>query len=175
MKVATPPEIVPVPSVVVSSLKVTVPVGGIGPAVCDTAAVKVTDCPNVLGLAEDVRAVVVVACSTTCVNGAALEPAKLPLPSKTAVTACDPAVICSVVITLWRAGLKVKSRSLPTVKWSVPVGVAPLADVSVTVKDTDCPTMLGLGEDVIVTVVATILTVWASAVDVEPLKLLSPP
>ena len=59
-KVAMPPAIVPVPSVVEPSLKVTVPV--MVPAVAEeTVALKVTDCPAVEGFTEEDSAVLVVA------------------------------------------------------------------------------------------------------------------
>ena len=64
--VATPPDSVPVPRVAVPSLNVTVPVGVPVPEV--TVAVNVTDCPNVLGFADDVSAVVVHAALTVCVT-----------------------------------------------------------------------------------------------------------
>lgn len=53
LKVATPPDIVVVPSVELPSLKVTETVGA--PAVEVTVAVIVTVCPKVEGLLEDVR------------------------------------------------------------------------------------------------------------------------
>ena len=46
-----------VASVVDPSLNVTVPVGVPEPPDFATVAVKVTDCPNVLGLSEDVSAI----------------------------------------------------------------------------------------------------------------------
>src|SRR5713226_4414492 len=53
---------VPVPSAVDPSLKVTVPVAVLPPAVLgETVAVKVTDWPNTEGLAPEVTVVVVVA------------------------------------------------------------------------------------------------------------------
>src|SRR5258708_4812485 len=58
VNVATPlPLSVPLPSAVAPSLNVTVPVG-LAPV---TVAVKVTACPKLLGLADDVSAVVVAA------------------------------------------------------------------------------------------------------------------
>src|SRR5262249_23701308 len=62
VNVATPdPFRVPVPSVVVPSLKVTVPVGVAVVPDGVTVAVNVTDCPNEEGFALDARAVVVAA------------------------------------------------------------------------------------------------------------------
>ena len=48
-----------VPSVVLPSLKVTVPVGVLEPVAWEIAAVKVTDAPEIAGLGEAVTAVVV--------------------------------------------------------------------------------------------------------------------
>ena len=58
VKVATPPLMVEAPSVIVPSLKVTVPVGV--PVVDElTVAVNVTACPTLEGFAEDIRTVLV--------------------------------------------------------------------------------------------------------------------
>jgi hypothetical protein len=65
VKVATPPLRVPVPSVVAPFLKVTVPFGA-GPVDGVTVAVNLTDCPEVDGLTEEVRVVVVGEGFTTC-------------------------------------------------------------------------------------------------------------
>ncbi len=75
---ATPPESVPGPKVAGPSLKVTVPVGV--PPDDDTVAVNVTDCPTVLGLAEDETLVVLPALLTVCVTPADVEVEKLLLP-----------------------------------------------------------------------------------------------
>ena len=59
-KVATPPLNVFVASELVPSLKVTVPVGVPAPAPdALTLAVNTTDCPNTVGLVEEVNVVVV--------------------------------------------------------------------------------------------------------------------
>ena len=63
-KVATPAVSVPVPSTAAPSLKVTVPLG-VPVAVLLTVAVKVTDCPTLEGLGDEVNAVVVVFRFTT--------------------------------------------------------------------------------------------------------------
>src|SRR5438552_2974765 len=66
LNVACPPLSVPVPSVVVPSLNVTVPVGVPAPPPLGlTVAVKVTDCPNAEGLADEVIVVVVATEVTT--------------------------------------------------------------------------------------------------------------
>jgi hypothetical protein len=63
-KLAPPPLSVPVPSVVLPSLKVTVPVAAEG----ETVAVKVTEEPNVDGFAEEASATVVLALFTVWVR-----------------------------------------------------------------------------------------------------------
>ena len=63
-KVATPAVTVPVPSAVAPSLNVTVPVMVPVPPLV-TVAVKVTDCPTLEGLGDEVNAVVVVFRFTT--------------------------------------------------------------------------------------------------------------
>ena len=69
----------PVPSVVVPSLKVTVPVGD--PVKAGViVAVKVTACPLVDGFSEEVTLIVVVAFFTVCVNAAEVLARKLALP-----------------------------------------------------------------------------------------------
>lgn len=70
---------VPVPSTVVLSMKVTVPLG-IPPAEGVTVAVKVTDWPNVEGFREELTAVVVAALFTVCVNAGDVLPAKFVSP-----------------------------------------------------------------------------------------------
>jgi hypothetical protein len=62
--VAVPPLRVPVPSVVLPSLNVTVPVAAEGV----TVAVNVTDTPYADGFADDATPVVVDALLTVCVN-----------------------------------------------------------------------------------------------------------
>jgi hypothetical protein len=57
VKVATPPDKLPLPSTVAPSLNVTDPVGVPPPPV--TVAVKVTAWPNVLGLSDEISDVVV--------------------------------------------------------------------------------------------------------------------
>jgi hypothetical protein len=65
LKVATPePLRVPVPSVVVPSMKVTVPVGVPVPVVGVTVAVNVTDWPNTLGFVLEVSVVEVASFTT---------------------------------------------------------------------------------------------------------------
>ena len=78
-KVATPlPLRLPVPSVVMPSRKVTVPVG-VPPPVPVTVELNVTDCPLTDGLSDDVT-VVVVGFSTTCVSARDVLPEKFESP-----------------------------------------------------------------------------------------------
>ena len=63
--VATPPLKMPVPSVVVPSLKTTLPVGVPLPDVRVTVAVNVTLWPKTLGLVPEARTVVVPVVTTT--------------------------------------------------------------------------------------------------------------
>ena len=62
-KVATLPEVVPVPRTVAPSLKVTVPPFG---TPGETVAVKVTDWPKTVGLTDEVTVAVVSALFTVC-------------------------------------------------------------------------------------------------------------
>ena len=58
----------------------------------------------------------------------------------------------------------------------MPLGVPdPLVGVTVAVKVTACPTVLGFGDEDSAVVVATWPTVCVSAGEVLPVKLLSPP
>ena len=66
---------------------------------------------------------------------------------------------------------------VPSPTLTVPVGVpvpGALAE-TVAVNVTACPTLAGSAEEVTVVVVGSLLTVWLSAVEELPLKLVSPP
>jgi len=84
VNVAVPPDSVPVPSVVVPSRNVTVPVGVPVPGgTTATVAVKVTDCPKTGGLADEATVVVVLALAgglTVWVNAALVLVLKLVSP-----------------------------------------------------------------------------------------------
>jgi hypothetical protein len=81
MNVAWPEMRVFVPIGVAPSLKVTVPVGMPVPgAVAITVAVKVTACPKIEGLTDELTAVVVLALLTVCVKLDELLALKLPSP-----------------------------------------------------------------------------------------------
>jgi hypothetical protein len=78
-KVATPlPFTTPVPREVVPSRNVTVPVG-VPPAVLETVAVNVTDCPPRDGLSDD-PSTVALGLSTTCVTAVDVLVAKFESP-----------------------------------------------------------------------------------------------
>jgi hypothetical protein len=62
------------------------PVDGVG----NTVAVNVTELPNVDGLAEEESVVVVLAWSTTCVNGVDVLDASFVSPEYAAVMVCAP-------------------------------------------------------------------------------------
>jgi hypothetical protein len=90
-KDATPPLSVPVPSVVMPSLKVTVPDGLPAPGLLTvTVAVNVTDCPNFDGFALEVSVVDVSALFTTWLTAELVLPLKLVSPPYTAVIECEP-------------------------------------------------------------------------------------
>jgi len=73
---------VQLPMFVAPSRKLTAPVGVPAPgAVTVTVAVKVTDCPNTDGFAEDVRLVLVFALLTTCETAVLVLVLKLALPT----------------------------------------------------------------------------------------------
>lgn len=77
VKVACPAAFtMPEPTIDAPSLKFTCPVG-VAVAVVLTVAVKVTGCPTPDGLADEVTAVVVVACVTDCVSTADVLPANV--------------------------------------------------------------------------------------------------
>ena len=78
LKLATPEESVLLPSVLAPDFKMTVPVGA--PPLDVTVAVKITEAPNVLGLIEDVTAIVATALFTVCVCVDDMLPRKLLLP-----------------------------------------------------------------------------------------------
>jgi hypothetical protein len=81
LKLAVPPLKVPVPSVIVPSLKITMPVGVPAPGlVTNTVAVKVTDCPKTEGLTEEVSVVVAAAGLTTWLKSGEEPPLKLASP-----------------------------------------------------------------------------------------------
>ena len=83
VNVATPPDNVPVPRVVAPSRNVTVPVGV--PPDPVTVAVKVTDCPETVGLTLDYTTVVVLTLFTVCVSAVLVLVLKIVSPEYTPV------------------------------------------------------------------------------------------
>ena len=149
VSVALPPLSVAEPSVVVPSMKVTVPVVVPLPgAAAVTVAVNVTDWPNTEGFAEAVTTVLVLSWFTVWFSVGEVLMAKVALPLKTAVIACWPAA-SFVVISVALPPLSVAEPSLvvPSMKVTVPVTV-PLPGATaetVAVKLTDWPKTDGLG------------------------------
>ena len=140
-KVATPaPFKAPVPIEAPPSRNVTVPVVVPAPgAAAETVAVNVTDCPNTMGFADEVTAVVVLSLLTVCVRGADVLPAKLASPPYTAVIEWVPtvsAVVANVAIAE-PFSVPVPSVLAPSLNVTVPVGVPAEVDVTVAVNITD--------------------------------------
>ena len=91
---------------------------------------------------------------------------------------CEPAPSEEVVKVACLEALSVPVPSVvaPSLKVTVPVGVPdPLVGVTVAVKVTACPTVLGFGDEDSAVVVAAWPTVCVSAGEVLPVKLPSPP
>src|SRR5216117_2583887 len=170
---------VPVPRVLVPSLKVTCPVGVPEPGLLAvTVAVKVTDCPNTDGLAEEL-ADVVVPYFTVCVSLEEVLPLKFASPPYDALIECEPTASVLVTNVAWPEPFRVPVPRVlePSLKVTVPVGVpAPgLLAVTVAVKVTDCPDTDGLAEELTSVVVLAFFTVWVSVLEVLPLKVAPPP
>lgn len=89
VRVATPPTNVTVARLVVPFLKMTFPVGGVGP-VDVTDVVSVTDCPKAEGFKLEARLVEVAHLSTTCVKPAEVLVLKVASPEYLAVMVLDP-------------------------------------------------------------------------------------
>jgi hypothetical protein len=178
VNVAVPPDRVLVPSVVLPSLNVTVPVGLPAPgAETATVAVKVTLCPTTDGLSDEVTVVVVLALFTTWVNTALVLPLKLESPLYFAVIEWDPtdSVLVMKVVEP-DARVPVPRVVVPSRKVTVPVGVpVPEVGATVAVNVTDCPKTDGFADDVTVVVVPVVPTDWVRTALVLVLKLPSPP
>src|SRR5438093_9609943 len=132
--------------------KVTVPVGVPAPGLLAvTVAVKVTDCPDSDGLAEELTSVVVLAFFTVWVSVVEVLPLKVALPPYDAVIGCEPTASVLVTNVAWPEAFRVPVPSMlePSLKVTVPVGVpAPLGfAVTVAVKVTGCPDTDGLIEE----------------------------
>jgi hypothetical protein len=144
VKVATaPPFSVPLPSVVVPSRKVTVPVGA--PDVVDViVAVNVTGAPLDAEAAELTNTVVVAAGATAVivsVSAAEVLLAKVALPEYLAVIVCVPTESVDVVkvATAPLFSVLLQSAVVPSKKVTVPVGVPEVPGVIVAVNVTGVP------------------------------------
>src|SRR2546429_8941009 len=92
----------PVPRVLDPSLKVTVPVGVPAPGLfAVTVAVKVTDCPDTDGLADELTHVVVPAFVTVWVGVLEVLPVEVASPPEDAVVEGAPTAGVLVVDTAW--------------------------------------------------------------------------
>src|SRR5437667_11908069 len=133
------------------SRKVTLPAGVPAPGLLAvTVAVKVTDCPNTDGLAEEL-ADVVVPYFTVCVNLGDVLPLKLASPPYDALIEWEPTASVLVTNVAWPEPFRVPEPRAPdpSTTATVPVGVpaAGLFAVTVAVKVTGCPDTDGLAEE----------------------------
>src|SRR5438093_9518450 len=153
--------------------KVTVPVGVPAPGLLAvTVAVKVTDCPDSDGLAEELTSVVVLAFFTVWVSVVEVLPLKVALPPYDAVIGCEPTASVLVTNVAWPEAFRVPVPRVvgPSLNVTVPVGVpAPLVFAfTVAVKVTGCPDTDGLIEETTPVVVpgSVVVVVGAAVVDV---------
>ena len=133
-------------------------------------------------MTDEATLVVEAALFTTWVRVAEVDPAKLGLPPYTAVTEWDPALSEDVVKVAWPlpVNVPVPMEVALSKKVTVPVGTAvfPLGPVTVAVKVTDCPPVVGLADEARAVVVAgsvAAVTACISDPDVDAAKLESPP
>lgn len=168
-KVACPvPSSVRVPSVDVSSLNVTLPVGVPLPGEAAlTAAVNVTDWPKTIVPDDDVTCADVPDWFTTCGAAASL-PLLLPkpfVPVKLAVMvweATESADVLKVACPVASTATPEARTVEPSWNVTVPVGVPP-EDVTAAVKVTCCPNTEGFGDDeTVVAVDEALCTDWMS-------------
>src|SRR5712691_238329 len=163
LKVAWPLLRVPVPRMVVPSLKVTVPVGV--PVVAGvTVAVKVTDCPETDGFAEEAPCVEMPPLLTVCARGADMRVLKLLYPLYCVVMeweATDRAPVLKVAWPLLR--VPVPRVMVPSLKVTVPLGMLTTGAtvLTVAVKVTDCPETDGFAEEETLVELSVLLTVGA--------------
>src|SRR5207247_320158 len=115
---------VPVPRVLEPSLKVTVPVGVPAPGLLAvTVAVKVTDCPDSDGLAEELTSVVVLAFVTVGVSVLEVLPVEVAPPPEEAVVGCGPTASVLVTDVAWPAAVVVVGAAVVVVAAAVVVVV----------------------------------------------------
>jgi hypothetical protein len=164
---AVPPVRVTVPRLAPAFLNVTVPLG-VPPEADVTVAVKLTLSPKLEGFVLDSSVVVVANFPTTCVSTAEVLVRNAVSPAYFAVMECEPTVRDDVV----KVALPPASGAVPRVAalflnvTSSPSGGAMEPALTVAVKVTDCPSLLGFNEDVTTVVVADLLTVCVSTADV---------
>src|SRR6266581_9487803 len=149
------------------SWKVTFPAGVPAPGLLAvTVAVKVTDCLNTDGLAEEL-ADVVVPYFTVCVSLEEVLPLKFASPPYDALIEWEPTASVLVTNVAWPEPFRVPVPRVlePSLKVTVPVGVpAPgLFAVTVAVKVTDCPDSDGLAEELVVVELGLVVVVDAPA------------
>jgi hypothetical protein len=177
VKVATPLVFsVPVPSVVVPSRKVTVPVGV--PEVLDEiVAVNVTGAPLDTEAAELTNAAVVGVSVMVSVTAAEVLPAKFALPLYLAVIECAPTASVDVVkvATPLPFSVPVPSVVVPSRKVTVPVGVPEVLDEIVAVSVNGLPLNAAAAELTNAAAVAVGVIVSVIAGETLAVNLESPP
>src|SRR5271168_3535838 len=168
------------PSEVAPSMNITLPV--IVPAVWEvTAAVNVTDVPNVEGFKEEVTAVAVAAAAaglTVWLSADEVLPVKFASPPYTAVIEWAPAVRAEVArVALPLASVPMPSEVAPSMNVTLPVIVPAVCEVTAAVNVTDAPNVEGFKEEVTAVAVATVaaaLTVCNTPEEVLGAKFASP-
>ena len=165
-----------VASVVPPLLKVTVP-EIVWPEGDETVDVKVTLWPKVDGLPLDVTVAVVPYRFTVSLNFGEVLGANLVSPEYVAVMERVPAASEEVVnVAVPPAKDPVPSVVLPSLKVTTsPSGGAPAVELTVAVKVTACPTLVGLEEEVTAVLVAILFTTCFSTGEVLAVKFASPP
>ena len=172
-RVALPELSVAVPSEVVPSRKVTVPVAVEGV----TVAVSVTVAPVATDVGEAVSAVVVAVSVevTVMLTAGEVLVAKVVDPPYTAVIECVPAVENEVArVALPELSVPVPIEVVPSMKVTVPVAVE---GETVAVSVTVAPVAMDVAEEVSAVVVAVFVevTVMLTAAEVLPAKVVDPP
>jgi hypothetical protein len=167
----------PVPSAVVPSRNVTVPLGV--PGLLDViVAVNVTAVPLDTEVAELTNTAVVVASVIVSVIAAEVLPAKFPLPAYLQVIECVPTASVEVVkvATPLLLSVPLPSVAVPSRKVTLPVGVPELLDVMVAVNVSGLPLDAEAVEATMVVVVAAAATeVMVSVIATEVLLAKFPP
>jgi hypothetical protein len=165
-----------VPSVAPPFLKVTVPEIA-WPEGDETVAVKVTLWPKADGLPLDVTVAVVLYLFTVSLNFGEVLGENLVSPEYVAVMERVPAASEEVVnVAMPPARDPVPSVELPSLKVTTsPSGGAPELELTVAVKVTVCPTVVGFEEDVVAVLVAILFTTCFNTGEVLEVKCASPP